>query len=303
MINDKSDSRNNPVAEGSETAGKNRADRRSGKIVPLVLIACMIVVAFWEVMSNRSRDLFQAFDLTAADFKGFSPAGPGWLVTGAQVASTPNEPNIISFRMTARGEGQGSAVPVLVRVVHGYNMHDCMRIKGYKVEIMEDRRPAAGAETGTLPSSVTGPAGRLQVWRLTSGAGDVSIWVTSVLRAGDFNPTDVDVRSLPFPRIGIPDDPNWIPRGLTLSSLRHPVQNFRLLLRAKWNNSRCDIATFLKLKTPAWVNNELLTLVACSDSEFVKKEEEKDVAGQVIAAHKLMQNCLRTWRSATIPVN
>jgi len=275
-----------------ETARKEaRADGRTGRIVPLILVVCMIVVAFWEVMSNRSKDLFQTFDLTSADFAGFSPAGEGWSVISYQIASTPEEPNIISFKMTADGDEQRGAVPVILRIVHGYNMHDCMRIKGYKVELIEDRRPvASGLEV----------SGRLQVWRLTSGAGDVSIWVTSILRAGDFVPKDVDVRSLPFPRIGVPDDPNWIPRGLTWSSLEHPIQNFKLLLRAKWNNSRCDIATFLKLKTPAWANNELLTLVACSESGSVKQEQEKDVAKQVIAAHVMLQKCLVKWRAATV---
>ena len=290
-------------------------------LVPFVLLAGMVLVAFWEIMANRSRDPFRPFTITAEDFRTFSPSSSGWSFKSFPVSCTPSEPNILAFKVVNSGNNASVTglyhvsrityhdTPILVRLVHGYNMADCMRIKGYKVELMGEQRAKSKAQSaglgtrrngntekrrngsgslepgtqnselatsiqeessGRLPcdartqnpaSSIqypgfppqadfrrgrmrqwsTPPADRsqvlnhIQIWRLTSGSGDVSIWVTSMIRAGDFSLTDVDVRSMPFPRVGVPDDPGWFPRGFTWSSLRHPVKEFGLFMRAKWN--------------------------------------------------------------------
>lgn len=177
---------------------------------------------------------------------------------------------------------------LVFRVVHGYNLCDCMRIKGYTVELQEDRRTAAGENP---------LGGRLQVWRMVSPGGDVSFWVSGVVRAGGFAGTDVDVREMAFPRVGVPDDPNWVPRGVTWSSLRHPVDNLRIFFRALWNSARCDLLTFLKLRKPAWANDELLTLVAAWRGAPVPAAQESGVKDEVIEAYRAMRAEFLRWEA------
>ena len=262
---------------------------------------CVVVVGFWEIMSNRNRGLSVGFELTSDDLTGFIPQSERWRIRSFPVETTPMEPNIAAFRLFGDG---GSGHSILVRLVHGYNMCDCMRIKGYTVDLLTDTRSSAvpspvgqsadeatqSAEEGQSPRS------SLQIWRLTSAGGDVSIWVTTMLWAGGFAATDVDVRSMAFPRIGMPDDPNWMPRGITLRSLRHPIRNIRRVLRAKWNNSRCDILTFLGLKQPAWASEDMLTLVSASEGGSVKPDAEQRIINQTVAAHVFMLGELQKWR-------
>lgn len=316
------DNFNNIITKDTKITKEDKGRRKW--IVPAVLIVCIAVVGFWELMANRSRRPFELFRLTAEDFKGFSPVVDGWAIQGVPVGFSPAEPNIVAFRLR---KSVDSKVPLSVRLVHGYNMCDCMRIKGYNVEQIEvrsqksevsgqtaDRSRKTGDSNQTtvisdqyslLRQGYGGQAGfrsqpSLQIWRVTSGAGDVSIWVTSMLKAGDFSFTDVDVRSMPFPRVGVPDDPGWIPRGLTLASMRHPVQNFRQFLRAKWNNSRCDLMVFLGLKTPAWASNELLTLVSACDLSSGDPGKDELVTSYVVEGHMLMHSCLSSWRADVV---
>jgi len=292
-----------------------------------MLIFFVVIVAFWEIMSSRSRRLFQPFQVNASDFESFAPGSPAWRVRALPVRPDPIEPNILAYAVSSAAGAnhnrqivdRGSAI---VRLVHGYNMVDCMRIKGYQVELIRDNRQEPGSDgrghdaERFLPSGCNkgvGPADRaedrsveggdqgagrwIQVWRLVSGAGDVSIWVTSMIRVGDFVQTDIDLRSMAFPRVGVADDPAWLPRGLTLKSLRDPVKNFRLLMRKKWNNARCDLATFLKLRQPAWASDDLLTLVTAFRGASVKPDEEEAVVEQVVAAHEFIYCELVGWRS------
>lgn len=292
--------------------------KRETRIVPYVLIVCIIIVVVWEFMANRSKNPFRPFDLTAESLVGFKPSAEGWVFYPVTVNSSPIEPNIIALRVEKVGD---SRVPVYVRLVHGYNMRDCMRLKGYKVELVEDRSSSSSAKASedkedgrqktdvrSQMSEVRDPttdkrqqttACRSQIWRLTSRAGDVSIWVTSMLKAGDFSVVDMDVRSMPFPRVSVPDDPGWVPRGVTLASLRHPIDNFNSFLRSKWNNARCDLATFLRLKTPSWASNEILTVVSCSQGPSVKNDQEGVVLQAVLSAHYLVLSRLQSWRTAT----
>ena len=286
----------------AERAGKHR---REGWIAG-VLVGCALLVGFWEIMSNRSRRAFDPFALTAAEFADFVPQSEEWRIKSRPVSTTSIEPNIFAYEL------QRTAVasrPVLVRLVHGYNMRDCMRMKGYEVILTADTResPAFPAlstsDTPILQYSDTpkprSPS-RCQLWRLVSEAGDVSIWTTTMLRAGDLSETGVDCRSMAFPRIGLPDDPRWLPRGITWRSLRHPVRNFRMMLRAKWNNSRRDISTFLRLKRPVWASEELLTLVALSGGGTVRPDEEQRVAGEVLAAQGFILSELQAWKQRKI---
>jgi hypothetical protein len=274
-------------------------DGRRQSLVAAMLVVCAILVGFWEIMSSRSGLSPGAFELTGDDFRGFAPASDGWRTVSRPVVTTPMEPNIVLFRLESPETARRI---VFVRLVHGYNMCDCMRIKGYQVDLIADTRHAPLADDGLrarawkqgAPVGIV-PAG-VQVWRLTFGTGDVSIWVTSMLRAGDFRTTDADVRSMAFPRIGASDDPGWMPRGITLGSFRHPFRNLRMLLRAKWNNARCDPLTFLGLRQPAWASENMLTLVSTHKGSSVEPDHERDVMADVLAAHEFMLDQLQAWR-------
>jgi len=212
------------------------------------------------------------------------------------VKATPTEPTVIAYETHRPAEGPPVIrAPILVRLVHGYNMVDCMRIKQYRVALVEDRRQPAG---DALP---------VQVWRLTGPSGHRMVWVTSMLRASDFSATTSDTRDMPFPRVGTPDDPAWAPTRLKWSSFRHPVRNFKLFLCGKWNASRSDPLTFLRLRQPAWASDVLLTMVSeYHGSESVTDETEADVAAYVLDAHKMLYRQFRGHggleaREATAP--
>jgi hypothetical protein len=157
-----------------------------------------------------------------------------------------------------------------------------MRIKQYKVELIKDHRSL------NFDS--------VQIWRITSASGKVSIWMTTMLRTVDFSPTKVDTRDMAFPRIGTPDSPSWQPTGLKWSSFKHPVKNSRNALRSKWNNSRCDLPTFLRLRQPAWASNEMVTLVTEYHGPSVKPAEENFVIKYVLNAHLFMMQQFNAFR-------
>ncbi len=264
------------------------------RIVPVVLVFCVLLVAFWEIMSSRSRSPFRPFLITADDFKGFAPASSSFFIKPLKVPDDPIEPNILVYSIRPHNEKNREAGSVMTRLVHGYNMRDCMRIKGYQVDLI-GTLTGGGVEAGVN----SGKKGWRQVWRLKSDAGDVAIWVTSILRAGDFLATDIDVRSMAFPRVGVPDDPGWLPQGFTWKSFRHPLINFQKLLRTKWSNSRCDPAVFLRLKQPAWASDELLTLVTASET-LRAGEKEEDAEKTVVSVHDFMLCELQRWREERV---
>jgi hypothetical protein len=178
-----------------------------------------------------------------------------------------------------------------VRLAHGYNMPDCMRIKHYQVELIQDSRkdqPLAGGH-------------RVQVWRLISQSGERAVWVTSMLDAGDMSETEVDVRSMAYPKVGVPDDPGWVPRGVDREFLKHPVRDFRRLLRTKWNNANCDWAVFFKLRQRAFASDEMLTLVAATEGGTVKPGAESNAVSEVLAAHGVFREELGRWKATAGP--
>ena len=277
---------------GGET---NQLSKGRNRAFGVVLAACMILVVFWEIMAGRSSRGFGAFQLTATDFQDFHVKAPGWTVRTIRLSSDPVEPNIVAFALTPKPIAKADVFVgdrVMVRLAHGYNMPECMRIKGKKVveelpEVAVGKQPAAGDEFSAI-----------QVWRVADSAGGEAIWVTSVLRASDFGGTNVDVRSFAFPRVGVPDEPGWDFRGITPDSLRHPWAGIRTFLRGKWNAARCDLATFLRLKTPAWVSEELLTLVSASgtiNADYDAAAATRDA----LSAHQVISLQLRDFRPAT----
>ncbi|MEI6808637.1 MAG: hypothetical protein WCN95_07935, partial [bacterium] len=196
-----------------------------------------------------------------------------------------------------REDGRG--ISVLVRLVHGYNMHDCMRLKGYKVELLAD-----GVDSGKWDverkanhqPSTTNEQRRIQTWRLTSDIGDQFISCSVMLRAGDFGGTMVGVKDMAFPRIAAPIGPEWDIVGVRASDLSHPVQSFVMLCKVKWNNSRCDLLTFLRLRQPAWASTEYLTFLASSRGVRVTPDNEAAVINEVRAAQAVVYAELCRWR-------
>ncbi len=265
---------------------KNTSSSRREWWVAILLVLCVALVAFWEITSRLASRPFDDLRLGAEDFAGFRPSAPSWVLRLVHVKATPTEPTVIAYEARHRPEGTSDGgEPVLVRLVHGYNMVDCMRIKQYRVDLLADLRHPSGSET---PPAA---AGRLpvQVWRLTAPGGKRMVWVTSMLSASDFSATGTDTRDMSFPRVGTPDDPAWAPTGLKWSSFRHPVRNFRLYLRSKWNASRSDLLTFLRLRQPAWASDVLLTMVSeYHGAASVTEAAEADVTAYVLAAHNMM---------------
>ena len=293
------------------TKASDKQSSRSQWGIALLLLVCVLVVGFWEVLHSRSRRPLRGFALTAADFVDFLPRDPDWEAERLPLNPDPIEPNILAYAVRSKA-GRGAPPlrdeaqrPMLVRLVHGYNMPECMRIKDYEVVLSGDtRRAAAGAEPpGSRPGASAGPGPvRVQLWRVTSSSGDVQIWVTGMLRKGDFAETDVDVRSMAFPRVGTPDDPRWVPEGFSLKSLRHPVRNMRRFMRGQWNRSRADLPTFLGLSTPAWASAEVLTLVVATKGPPVGLEEQQSLSGRALSVYGFILRELRAWRQQH-PVN
>ena len=337
------------------------------KIAAVAFLFCIAVVSVWLVMAARSRAGFDSFGLTGEQLRDFQPVSSAWYAERARlVTDDPTEPNIIAHQFRLRyPQNTLERQPVFVRLVHGYNMCDCMRIKGYDVELLRDDRqrttddgpPTSGsnresvsrssdhapgvtspASSPTFPishiahpgsrisnstslipdpasSPVSSPATHIlrssptsvlrppssgipphQLWRLTSSTGDMSIWAITMIRATDFTPTDTDTRDMAFPRVGVPDAQGWAPRGLSVKSLRHPIQNGRRFLRAKWNASRCDLLTFLGLRQPAWASDEVLALISAVSVRGAATEEE--IARHVLNAHASMADQYQAWRQS-----
>ena len=241
-------------------------ERRVGVVVG-VLVALAVVFLAFSVVFLRPMD---AFELRASFFTGFNPEVEGWSFGKLPVPSDPIEPNILCYRVVPRGSvGVGSAggAGMTLRLVHGYNVRDCMRIKGYSVEEIASphQAPRAPHQAPSTPFSPIPHPFTGQLWRMVSPSGTTSLWHTVMLRSDTFAPSDRDVRSMPFPRVGVPDDPDWAPQGVTLSALRHPVDSVKKAVRAKWNASRSDPLTFLGFRRPAWVQAEWLTLVVAEE--------------------------------------
>lgn len=273
----------------TDNGDRQSAPPKSARWPVVLLIVCVLLVSFWQVMAWRARRGFDAFRITSQNLADFEPTIPGFELTEVLVEDDPLEPNIISYRARPIRRQGGAAVPwrptVLIRLAHGYNVVDCMRIKHYTVTPM----PA-------LP-----PPFPHQVWRMTSAIGDESIWTTSMHGSEDFTARDMDTRHMAFPKIGTPDDPSWNPSGLKLSSLQRPLYNIKRLLRAQWNNARCDLLTFLKLRRPVYASDEILTLVSAVMLPPANNTNSMDIEGELLErqarVHAAMIKELTAYRS------
>lgn len=280
---------------------KSNADKAGSRsrdwLVPVILVLCALLVGTWELMARASRRPFRPFDLTAADFRGFQPVLNGYPSRLLPLSTNdPAEPNIVALGVLG-SDGRST----LVRLVHGYNMPTCLKIKSYEVTLIRDARAGAGeAPEAGHGAGVPYP---LQVWRVTAPGGDVSVWISTVLRAGDFAALPEDIRDMAFPRVDTPDDPRWVPQGITRESLRHPVSAFKGWMHARWNSSRTDWLTFLRLRQPAWASDERLSFVVRSLAPGVTPANEADVTRSVLAIHHAALAAFQQWRRSSIPSN
>ena len=169
----------------------------------ILLLSCVILVSFWQIMAWRAQRGFDEFRITADTLADFDPRIEGYVLSQALVRPDPLQPNIISYRAKPRRTRGTVGSSVLVRLAHGYNMVDCMRIKHFTVEAM-----SSGSDAGYLR----------EVWRLTSSIQDQSIWMTSMHGGETFGPLERSTESMAFPKIGTPDDPGWKSKGLSRKS-------------------------------------------------------------------------------------
>jgi hypothetical protein len=197
------------------------------------------VTGLWEFCAFRVSRHENTYALQPDNFSDFRPVIFG---TTMNVASNmifdPTALPLVSFRMETSSGHQ-----VLSRLVHGYNMHDCMILKHYDVELLSNALETRNSQT----------------WKLISQTGDVSIWVTTILNSDHLTPTSKDVRSMPFPRVSTLDDLGWNMSGIDRQFLSNPVDNTRKMMIRKWSDSRGDPVVFLKLKPPPFGHSELLT--------------------------------------------
>jgi len=354
-------------------------------LVPGLLVTCTLLLAFWIGASRLRGKSSEPYDLTAKDFAGYQPVLDGWAIQVLPVVSDGViDANIASYslvRDTSSPDTNNhppSTIPhqpfpfpssrLLTRLVHGYNMPMCMKMKYYTVEKIQDHqvrsvtdpklqsafldhrpqtidhRPEAGdhrpetidqrpetIDTNHQPSTITHslppdnhepstinhsslpdnhepstinhlpvpsdypiPA---QLWKLTSSAGTVSYWVSTMIRSGDFAPTEEDICSMVFPRVDLPDDPNWVPRGYALEDLRHPREAFMRWLNSRWDGARWDVLTFLRLRRPARGSNELISYITLT-RDTLPEGNDDDVIRVVLDAHRDMLAELQKWRGS-----
>ena len=303
--------------------------------VPGLLVFCSLLLAFWQVMSWASRRAYEPFGLTPDKLASFQPVIADWTVKALPVISHDTmEANIAAYSVIRENQPSNTS-RMLVRLVHGYNMPMCMKMKYYTVEKIKDNRVrpvtdpklqsafrkwnpesrTQNPENSSFPSrlgenpsfssksvvySVMSMVSSnytlpVQLWRLTSNVGTVSIWATTIIRGDDFTPTSEDICSMAFPRVDIPDDPNWVPRGLGVDDLKHPVYSFKRWLRGRWDGARWDVLAFLKLRRRVRTSEELLSFVSRVDGLSDNVANERDIL-ELLETHAAILKELQKWR-------
>jgi hypothetical protein len=118
-----------------------------------------------------------------------------------------------------------------------------------------------------------------------------------MIQSDDFSPTEDDICSMAFPRIDIPDDPNWVPRGLAWDDLRHPEAAFMRWFRSRWDGARWDVLTFLRLRRPVRTSEELLSYVTLIEVVAENNTNAIDIR-ELLEAHGTMLKELQGWRNS-----
>lgn len=271
---------------------------RGERIVAFMLLLCVALVAFWMLAARHAARGFSPLRLSDADFANFLPASERWQSRVVYVRSSLIEPTIMAYELrpvirAGMTVAPGGDASVLVRIVHGYNMVDCMRIKHFGVDLLDTNLgewQAYEARMGGVPALPP-----MQTWRLREPREPARVWISSMLSAKDFSGTAVDTRDMAFPRIGTPDDPAYRPTGLRWRSFRRPIYNFRMFLRGRWNASRMDVLTFLRLRQPAWASDVLLTMVSEYRGRDAADRSDAEMRHHVQQAHRFFYDELQRF--------
>lgn len=216
------------------------------RVARRMVAATVIIVLLWQVAILLARRSPETAALDPTRFKNFR----------LQLGAEPTQPVELAFddaqvnllvhhALLPAPDPKHAPARAIIRLVHGFNVRDCMRIKGYRVT--------------ALTHAATNRS--IELWEMVSPGGETSVWATALIRADDFSLVHKSVTELAFPRVGIPDDQTWEFHGLSRDSLRHPIRNFSNLVREKWNSARADLLTFLKVKPSARPSSSLLTLI------------------------------------------
>lgn len=247
----------------------------AGRRLPIFILIGVAVVVIWQIFGIICNMKYKNFAITEKDFAGFKPRLENWRIEKVSIGSSSTDPNIIGFKY------YNSNMTVFVRLVHGYNMCECMKLKGYKVSLIADTRTNITERSG----------GMMQIWRLISPANDNAIWITGVLGGRNMVQTDKDIRSFIFPRggnvAGLPDS-----TGISLESVRHPVSNTTQHVKYKWTDSRGDVLIFLGLKKLPWASDDYLSLVVQWEGSDVKPEQEPAVIAMLESIYRNMAESL-----------
>lgn len=268
------------------------ASRRE-TVVAVLLLCCVGLVSFWLLAARHASRGFAPLRLGEEDFRGFLPSSEEWDARLVYAKKTPTEPTITAYELrpaAKAGHESMLSAPVLVRIVHGYNMVDCMRIKQYQVDLLrenlEELKSISREELSNLPYPP------MQIWKLKNPEDTERVWISSMLHASDFSGSTTDTRSMSFPRVGTPDDPAYAPTGLRWSSFRHPIRNFLRFIRSRWNASRTDLLTFLRLRQPAWASDVLLTMVSEYRGQDAENRTSEEMMQHVLSAHRAFYQAL-----------
>ncbi len=271
---------------------------RGERLVACMVMLCVGIVAFWMLAARHAARGFSPLRLSDGDFSTFLPVSENWQSRIVYVRSSPIEPTITAYELrpvirAGASVPPGGDTPVLVRIVHGYNMVDCMRIKHFGVDLLETNLSDWQAYEAGLRSAPALPP--VQIWRLQEPREPARVWISSMLSAEDFTGTAVDTRDMAFPRVGMPDDPAYRPTGLRWRSFRRPIYNFRMFLRSRWNASRMDLLTFLRLRQPAWASDVLLTIVSEYRGRDAGERTDAEMQRHVQQAHQFFYEELQRF--------
>ncbi len=219
------------------------------RIISSIFIVVLLLVAVWMIAANRAQSSFGGYDITPEKFAKFSPSLTGWDARNIPAKFTKYSPNLVAYEMCPRlsQESKVGGGRIVSRLANGYNMVDCMTVKGYKVDLLSNMLNGDG-KTGKV---------YVQTWLLTRD-GIKSVLATSLLRSSDLTTTSADVRSMVYPYAGKPGDQNL---GMHGFSWRHPFVFARNAVRSRWVNSQRDVLAFLRLKKRRWADDKVLTMV------------------------------------------
>ena len=116
----------------------------------ILILGCALLVAGWQLLALYARRGQEPLQIQAEDFASLALDVPGWQSTKLPVPKDPLAPTIVAYRLTRSAD----ATRLLLRLVHGYNMVDCMRIKHSQVaDVSSQASVASGQGSGVSKNS------------------------------------------------------------------------------------------------------------------------------------------------------